>query len=130
MNITPIKSTEDYQAALARLEEIWEAEPGTPESDELDVLAILVDAYEEEHFPIDPPDPIGAIKFRMEQMGLQDTDLESAIGPPEKVLEVLARRTELDLDMIRRLHQRLGIPAEILIAGYPLDSHRESPSRI
>jgi HTH-type transcriptional regulator / antitoxin HigA len=130
MDVKPIKSPEDYQTALAGLEAIWEAEPGTPESDELDVPAILVDAYEEEHFPIDPPDPIEAIKFRMEQMGLEDTDLESAIGPPEKVSEVLSRRIGLDLDMIRKLNQRLGIPAEILIAGYSLDSHRESPGRI
>ena len=126
MDIKPIHTEEQYRAALARLQEIWDAEPETPESDELDVLSILVEAYEEERHPIGTPDPIEAIKFRMEQMGLTRKDLEPHIGSRARVSEVLTRRRGLSLDMIRRLNEKLGIPAEVLIAKYPLDTQRAS----
>lgn len=122
MHIEPVRTEEDYDAALARIEEIWDAGPGTPESDELDILAILVEAYEREHHPIDPPDPIEAIKFRMDQMGLTRKDLEPFIGHRGRVAEVLNRRRGLSLDMIRNLSEGLGIPAEVLIERYPLQS--------
>jgi HTH-type transcriptional regulator/antitoxin HigA len=126
MEIRPIRTEQQHQAALRRLEEIWEAEPGTPESDELDVLSVLVEAYEDEHYPIDPPDPIEAIKFRMDQMGLTRRDLEPYIGSRSKVSEILSRKRKLSLDMIRNLNEKLGIPAEILIARYPLQSQGNS----
>lgn len=124
MDIRPIRTEEDYDTALARIEEIWDAEPGTQESDELDLLSILVEAYEEEHHPIDPPDPIEAIKFRMEQMGLTRKDLEPFIGHRGRVAEVLNRRRGLSIDMIRNLSEGLGIPADVLIEKYPLQSGR------
>lgn len=120
MDVKPIRTEKDYNTALARIEEIWNAEPGTQESDELDVLAILVEAYEEEYYPIDPPDPIEAIKFRMEQMGLTRKDLEPFIGHRGRVAEVLNRKRGLSLDMIRNLSEGLGIPADVLIEKYPL----------
>lgn len=126
MEIKPIHTEQEYQAALRRLEEVWEAEPGTPESDELDVLSVLVEAYEDEHYPIHPPDPIEAIKFRMEQMGLTRRDLEPYIGPRARVSEILTRKRKLSLDMIRKLNEKLGIPAEILIAKYLLQSKEAS----
>ena len=122
MDIKPIRTEADYEAALARIEEIWEAEPGTAESDELDVLSLLVEAYEEKHHPIPPPDPIEALKFRMEQMGLSRKDLEPFIGHRGRVAEVLNRKRRLSVEMIRRLNQGLGIPTEVLIAAYPLKS--------
>ena len=120
MDIRPIRTEQDYDTALARIEEIWDAEPGTQESDELDLLSILVEAYEEEHHPIDPPDPIEAIKFRMEQMGLTRKDLEPFIGHRGRVAEVLNRKRGLSIDMIRNLSEGLGIPADVLIEKYPL----------
>jgi len=120
MDIEPIRTEADYDAALTRIEEIWDVEPETPESDELDILATLVEAYEREHHPIDPPDPIEAIKFRMDQMGLTRKDLEPFIGHRGRVAEVLNRRRGLSLDMIRKLSEGLGIPAEVLIERYPL----------
>jgi HTH-type transcriptional regulator / antitoxin HigA len=113
--IRPIRSEEDYEAALAEIEVLWGAEEGTPEGDRLDVLATLVDAYETEHYPMDPPDPIDAIKFRMEQQGLSEHDLQEMIGPRSPVAELLDRKRGLSLAMIRRLHERLGIAAEVLI---------------
>ncbi|MBI4963695.1 MAG: DNA-binding protein [Desulfomonile tiedjei] len=129
MEIKPIRTEEEYRAALARLGDIWDAEPDTPESDELDVLSVLVEAYEDEHYPMDPPDPIEAIKFRMEQMGLTRKDLEPYIGSRGRVSEVLTRKRRLSLDMIRNLNEKLGIPAEVLIARYPLESGRESANQ-
>jgi HTH-type transcriptional regulator/antitoxin HigA len=127
MDIKPIRTEEEYGLALSRLEEIWDAESGTPESDELDVLSVLVEAYEEEHHRIDPPDPIEAIKFRMEQMGLSIQDLEPQIGSRAEVSDVLTRKRSLSLDMIRNLNEKLGIPAEVLIAKYPLEG-RKTPA--
>lgn len=116
MNIKPIRTEDDYNSALARIEEIWDAQPGAPESDELDVLAVLVEAYEDEHHPIDPPDPIEAIRFRMDQMGLTQKDLEPLIGSRGRVAEVLNKKRGLNIEMIRNLTESLGIPAEVLIA--------------
>jgi HTH-type transcriptional regulator / antitoxin HigA len=124
MDIKPIRTEADYEAVLARIEEIWDAETGTPESDELDVLAILVEDYEERHHPIPPPDPIEAIKFRMKQMGLNRKDLEPYIGTRGRVSEVLNRKRSLSIDMIRNLSEGLGISADVLVAQYELESDK------
>ena len=118
MNIRPIHTEADYCAALADIAALMESDPapGTPKADRLDILATLVQAYEARHFPIDAPDPVEAIKFRMDQSGLTVKDLESIIGRPNRVYEVLTRKRPLTLAMIRRLHRSLGIPAEVLIA--------------
>lgn len=113
--IKPIRNERDYEAALAEIERLWGAKADTPEGDRLDVLATLIDAYEAEHYPMDPPDPIEAIKFRMEQQGLTRRDLEEIIGTRTRIAEVLNRRRGLSITMIRRLHERLGISAEVLI---------------
>jgi HTH-type transcriptional regulator/antitoxin HigA len=124
MDITPIRSEADYESALERIEEIWDAESGTPESDELDVLSILVEDYEEKHYPIPPPDPIEAIKFRMEQMGMTRKDLEPYLGSRGRVAEVLNRKRGLSIEMIRNLSQGLGISADVLVGQYPLESDK------
>jgi HTH-type transcriptional regulator/antitoxin HigA len=114
-NVKPIRTEKDYEAALAEVERLWGAKGGTPNGDRLDVLATLIDAYEEKHFPMDPPDPIEAIKFRMEQQGLTRKDLEPIIGTRARVVEVLNRKRALSIGMIRRLHAKLGISADVLI---------------
>jgi HTH-type transcriptional regulator / antitoxin HigA len=114
-NLKPIRTEADYAAALTEIERLWGAPAGTPEGDRLDILATLVDAYENEHYPMDPPDPIEAIKFRMEQQGLTRKDLEGVLGTRTRVAEVLNRRRGLSINMIRRLHEKLGISAEVLI---------------
>lgn len=113
--IRPIRNEKDYKSALAEVERLWGAKLGTPAGDRLDVLATLIDAYEAAHDPIDPPDSIEAIKFRMEQQGLTRKDLEPLIGTRTRIAEVLNRRRGLSIAMIRRLHKALGIPAEVLI---------------
>ena len=113
--LKPIRSNADYEAALAEVERLWGAKAGTPKGDRLDVLATLIDAYETRHFPFDRPDPIDAIKFRMEQMGLTRKDLEPLIGSRARVAEILNRRRSLSIDMIRRLNEGLGISGDILI---------------
>jgi HTH-type transcriptional regulator/antitoxin HigA len=113
--IRPIRTKKDYESALAEVERLWGAKSGTPEGDRLDVLATLIDAYEAEHYPMDPPDPIEAIKFRMEQQGLTRKDLEPLIGTRTRVAEVLNRKRSLSIGMIRRLHEQLGISADVLI---------------
>jgi HTH-type transcriptional regulator / antitoxin HigA len=113
--IKPIRSKRDYEAALSEIERLWGAKAGTLKGDRLDVLATLIEAYEAEHYPIDPPDPIEAIKFRMEQQGLTRKDLEEIIGTRTRIAEVLNRKRGLSITMIRRLHERLGISAEVLI---------------
>ncbi|MDP6706001.1 MAG: helix-turn-helix domain-containing protein [Alphaproteobacteria bacterium] len=115
LEIKPIKTEADHGAALKRLELLWGAEPDTPEGDELDVLATLIEAYEDRHHSIPEPDPIEAIKFRMEQQGLTRKDLEPLIGPRGRVSEVLSGRRSLTLPMIRRLSAALKIPADVLI---------------
>jgi HTH-type transcriptional regulator/antitoxin HigA len=114
-DLKPIRTEADYEAALAEVERLWGATAGTPQGDRLDILATLIDAYESERYPMDPPDPIDAIKFRMEQQGLSRKDLEGLIGTRTRIAEVLNRRRGLSINMIRRLHDRLGISAEVLI---------------
>ena len=113
--LRPIRAEADYQWALAEVAKLWGAPSGSAEGDRLDVLATLIDAYEAEQYPMDPPDPIEAINFRMEQQGLTRKDLEPLIGTRTRVAEVLNRKRALSIDMIRRLHDRLGISAEVLI---------------
>jgi HTH-type transcriptional regulator / antitoxin HigA len=113
--LKPIRTAADYERALVAFGRLWGAESGTAKGDRLDVLATLIDAYEAEHDPMDPPDPIEAIKFRMEQQGLSRKDLEVWIGTRTRVAEVLNGKRRLSIGMIRRLHEGLGIPAEILI---------------
>ena len=114
-NLKPIRTKADYEAALAAIERLWGARAGTPAGDRLDILATLVDAYENEHYPMDPPDPIEAIKFRMEQQGLNRKDLAEILGSRTRVAEVLNRRRGLSINMIRCLHEKLGISVEVLI---------------
>jgi HTH-type transcriptional regulator/antitoxin HigA len=114
-SLKPIRTEADYEAAVAELENLWGARAGTLEGDRLDILATLIDAYENEHYPMDPPDPIEAIKFRMEQQGLTRKDLEGILGSRTRVAEVLNRRRGLSINMIRLLHEKLGISAEVLI---------------
>lgn len=115
MEIAPIKTEADYDAALAEIAGLMEAAADTPEGDRLDVLVTLVEAFEARHYAIDPPDAIAAIRFRMEQQGLSRRDLEPYIGSRARVSEVLNGKRPLTLGMIRRLHEGLGIPAEVLI---------------
>lgn len=118
MTIKPIKTKRDYQAAMNRLEVIFDARPGTPEGDELEVLGILIDKYEQEHYPIGYPDPIEAIKFRMEQLGYSQSDLAKVVGLKSRASEILSKKRKLTLEMIRQLHQGLGIPTDVLIQSY------------
>ena len=114
-NLKPIRSEQDYEEALAEAEGLWGARTGTPKGDRLDVLATLIEAYEAEHYPMDPPDPIEAIKFRMEQQQLTRKDLEKILGTRMRVSEVLNRKRGLSINMIRALNQKLGISADVLI---------------
>lgn len=113
--VKPIRTEADYEAALAEIEKLWGAKSGTPRGDRLDVLSTLIDSYEAERFPMDPPDPIEAIEFRMQQQGLTRRDLEEIIGTRTRIAEVLNRKRGLSIGMIRRLHKSLGISAEVLI---------------
>lgn len=117
MNIKPIRNDADLRATLARLDTLWGAAQDTPEGDELDVLVLLVEKFEDEHYPIGPSDPVEAIKFRMEQQGLTPRDLEPFIGSSGRVSEVLNRKRRLSLRMVKRLHDGLNIPYESLMAG-------------
>lgn len=114
-DLKPIRSGTDYDETLTEIENLWGAKAGTPEGDRLDILATLIDAYEAKTYPMDPPDPVEAIRFRMEQQGLTRKDLEPMIGPRNRVADVLNRKRSLSIDMIRQLHSRLGISAEVLI---------------
>jgi HTH-type transcriptional regulator / antitoxin HigA len=114
-DLKPIRSEADYEAALDQVQRLWGAKTGTPKGDRLDVLATLIDVYEAQHYPMDPPDPIEAIRFRMEQQGLTRKDLEPLIGHRGRVAEVLGRKRGLSIEMIRNLHDKLGISAEVLI---------------
>lgn len=113
--VKPIRTEQDYEAALDEVSVLWGNPSGSPKGDRLDVLATLIDAYEARHHAMDPPDPVEAIKFRMEQQGLTRKDLEDLIGTRTRIAEVLNRKRSLSIGMIRRLHERLGIPAEVLI---------------
>ena len=110
-----IKTTEEHDQALARIEELFSAKPGTPEGDELELLVLLVETYEAEKFPIELPDPIEAIRFRMEQMNLKQKDLIPIIGSKSKVSEVLSGKRELSITMIRKIVSNLNIPAAVLL---------------
>ncbi len=115
MNIKPIKNKKNYEDALKRIDDLWSAKKNTPEGDELDVLTTLVEAYEENNYKIVPPDPVEAIKFRMEQMGLNNSDLIPILGGRNRVSEILNRKRNLTVKMIKSLNQELNIPAESLI---------------
>ena len=117
MNIKPVRTAKDHKAALAEISKLMGTDPdiGTPKGDRLDVLVTLVQAYEAKHFPMALPDPVEAIKFRMEQQGLKPKDLEPMIGKSNRVYEVLTRKRSLTIGMIRKLHSGLGIPAHSLI---------------
>ena len=118
MRLKVIKTKKDYNEALERLEKIFDAKPGSPKGDELDILSLLIDQYEKEHFPIEAPDPIEAIKFRMEQLGMKQADLANTIGFKSRVSEILNKKRKLTLEMIRKLHEELNIPTSILIKEY------------
>ena len=120
MDIRPIKTDEDYQIALAEIEQLFSATPGTAEGDRLEVLMTLVEAYEDEHYDIPVPDPIEAINYYMESRGLSRKDLEPYIGSRARVSEVLNRKRPLTLSMIRNLNAELGISADVLITPYPI----------
>ncbi len=122
MEIRPIRTKPDYRAALKEVERLWDAEPGTPAGDRVEVLVTLIEAYEAKHFPIPAPDPIAAIKFMMEQMGLTRRDLEPAIGSRGRVSEVLTRKRPLTLPMVRALSALLQIPIDVLAQSYALRS--------
>jgi HTH-type transcriptional regulator/antitoxin HigA len=118
MKIKVIKTEEDYTKALKRLEVIFDAPANTSDGDEAEILGILIEKYEDEHYPIDPPDPIEAIKFRMEQMEMDKKDLAKIIGYKSRVSEIFTRKRKLNLEMIRRLHDKMKIPYESLIKDY------------
>ncbi len=118
MDIKAIKTEEDYNQALSRLEVIFHAAVDSKEGDEADVLSILIEKYEDEHYPIEAPDPIAAIKFRMEQMDMTNKDLAKIIGYKSRVSEIFSRKRKLTLKMIRNLHEKLKIPYESLITNY------------
>jgi HTH-type transcriptional regulator / antitoxin HigA len=115
MNIRPIKTEQDYKASVKRVEELWGAKKDTAEGDELDLLVTLIESYEMKHYPIAPPDPIDAIKFRMEQMGISRTEMVKYLGSQNRVSEILNRKRTLTLKMIKSLYKGLKIPAEILL---------------
>lgn len=118
MNIKPIKTQEDYNNTLSQIESLMDAKPNTPQMDELEVLTTLVEAYEVQHYVIDAPDPIEAIKFRMEQEGLKQKDLVSIVGSKSRVSEILNKKRKLTIEMIRNLHKQLHIPVESLFLDY------------
>lgn len=118
MEIKLIKTEKDYNQALKRLEVVFDAKKGTPEGDELELLSILIEQYENTHFPIDLPDTIEAIKFRMEQMGYNQNDLAKIIGLKSRASEILSKKRKLSLEMIRQLHTSLHIPTDVLIQNY------------
>jgi HTH-type transcriptional regulator/antitoxin HigA len=118
MNLSPIKTEQDYQKTLKRLDEIFDAKKGSPEGDELEILGILIEKYEDEKFPIDLPDPIEAIKFRMEQLGMKNKDFAEIVGFRSRVSEILNRKRKLTVDMIRKISTSMNIPTEVLIQAY------------
>ncbi len=117
MNIKPIRTERDYQEALSLIERFWNAKPRTPEGDKLEILTTLVEAYERKRHPVLPPNPIEAIKFRMEQLGLNPADLAPYLGGRNRVSEILSRKRSLTVTMLKNLHWKLKIPAESLLAA-------------
>ena len=118
MHVKPIRTEDDYEAALKEIERLFDAKPGTPEADRLEVLTTLTEVYEEKHYPIPLPDPVEAILYHLESRGLSRRDLEPFIGSRARVSEVLNRKRPLSMEMIRNLHNGLGISAEVLIQPY------------
>ena len=118
MNIKPIKTKKDYEQSLDRLAIIFDSKKGTEQGDELEILGILIENYENDKFPIGFPDPVEAIKFRMEQLGYSQTDLANVVGLKSRASEILNRKRKLTLEMIRQIHDRLNIPTEVLIQAY------------
>lgn len=118
MELKLIKTEEEYETALERLNEIFDAEPDTAEGDEAEILALIVEKYEDEHYPILPPDPIEAIKFRMDQMDMERKDLVKILGYRTRVSEIFSKKRKLNLNMIRKLHHELNIPYESLMGEY------------
>jgi HTH-type transcriptional regulator / antitoxin HigA len=116
MEIRPIKTEQDYNFAISRIEKLWGAKKDTPEGDEFDLLVTLVEAYEMKYYPIAPPDPVDAIKFRMEQMGMTKADMIKYLGSQSRVSEILNRKRNLSLSMIKSLYKELKIPADILLS--------------
>jgi HTH-type transcriptional regulator/antitoxin HigA len=130
MEIKPIRSEADYQAALKEIEKLLESQPGTPEGDRMDVLVTLVEAYEAKHFPIpEPADPVEVLKYYMESRGLSRSDLVAYLGSKERVSEILNRKRRLSIAMIRRLHQGLGIPADLMMGKLALPAKPNIPAR-
>ena len=115
MTIKPIKTERDYHKALKEIEGLWDAKPNSPKGDRLEVLVTLVEAYEQKHFKVEPPDPVEAIKLRMEQLGLKPSDLAKILGGRSRVSEVLNKKRKLTVDMMRSLRKHLAIPAESLL---------------
>lgn len=118
MDIRPIRKAKDYEQALERLEQIFDAKKGTKDGDELEVLGILIENYENKHFPIDLPDPVEAIKYRMEQLDYTQADLAHIFGIKSRASEILNRKRKLTLEMIRLLHSKMNIPTEVLVQAY------------
>jgi len=118
MKLKVLKTEKDYNQALKRLEILFDSPADTPEGDEADILGLLIEKYEEEHYPIDAPDPIEAIKFRMEQMNMDNNDLAKVIGYKSRVSEIFNRKRKLNLRMIRNLHEKMKIPYESLFSDY------------
>lgn len=129
MKIRPIKTDADYEATLVEIEKLFNAEPNTPEGDKLEVLVTLVEAYEKKHYQIPPPDPIDAIKYHIERLGLTNQDLKPYFGSPVRTSEILNRKRSLTLNMIRKLETGLDIPASILIKEYELDLPTQEEER-
>ena len=117
MEIRPIKTKEDYENSLKKVNQLWGSEEDTPDGDEFEILFTLVEAYETAHFPISKPDPIEAIKFRLDQLGLSEKELTKILGSRSRKHDILSGKRKLSIKMIRKLHQTLKIPAEILISG-------------
>lgn len=126
VKIRPVKTEQDYESALEEIERLWDSKPGSPSADTLDILATLVEKYEEENIQISTPDPVEAIKFRMEQQGMNKAQLGEIIGGRNRATEVLNRERRLTVTMIRSLHEKLGIPAEALIGDYSLKRNTRS----
>ena len=130
MNVRPIRIAKDHAWALKEIERLWDkAEPGTPEGERFDVLTTLVDAYEREHFPIPPPDPVAAILFRIEQQGLDTRVLLPVFKTRARLSQILTRKRRLSLTMVRKLHRRFGIPLEALVGDYKLRRTRQASRR-
>lgn len=118
LNIKVIKTEQEYEAALRAIDQIFGAKPGTPDGDRFELLSVLIDLYEQKHHPIEAPDPIEAIKFRMDQMGMTVSDLGAVLGYKSRASEILSRKRKLTLPMMRRLHEKMGIPADILLQAH------------